>query len=114
MAEPSIDWEAIERSPEFRALDTSRRRFVMLWGGGAVALCAAFVVIAYLAPDVLGEAAGWAVGVGLIVVTWVVSFAYLRKSDQEWSPMEQRIAAGVREPTGRFERAEAPDQERVR
>ena len=114
MADTSIDWEAIERSPEFRALVASRRRFVLLWGGGGVALCAAFVIVSYLAPDVLGEALGWVVGVGLIVLTWVVSFAYLRKSDREWSPMERRIAAGAREPTGRFERAETPDRERVR
>ena len=110
----SIDWEAIERSPEFRALVASRRRFTMLWGGGAVAVCAAFVVLAYLAPDLFGDALGWVVGVGLIAATWVVSFAYLRKSDSEWSPMEQRIAAGQREPTGRFARDEAPVREEVR
>jgi len=114
MADTSIEWEAIERSPEFRALDASRRRFVFLWGGGGVALCAAFVVVAYLAPGGLGEALGWVVGVGLIVLTWIASFAYLRKSDREWSPMEQRIAASLREPTGRFARDEAPVREEVR
>ena len=39
------------------------------------------------------------------MATWIVSFAYLRKSDREWSPMEERIAASRREPSGRFERA---------
>jgi uncharacterized membrane protein (DUF485 family) len=86
----------------------------MLWGGGAAALCAAFVVVAYLAPDVFGDAFGWILGVGLIVLTWVVSFAYLRKSDSEWSPAEQRIAASQREATGRFARDEAPVREEVR
>jgi uncharacterized membrane protein (DUF485 family) len=105
MADESIDWEAIERSPEFRALVASRRRFVLVWGGGVSAVCAAFVVVAYLAPDVFGEALGWVVGVSLIVATWIVSFAYLRKSDREWSPMEERIAASQRQRTGRFERA---------
>jgi uncharacterized membrane protein (DUF485 family) len=114
MADSPIDWEAIERSPDFRALVSRRRRFVMLWGGGGVALCAAFVVVAYLAPDVLGEALGWVVGVGLIVLTWVVSFAYLRKSDSEWSPAERRIAASRREATGRFARDEAPVRETAR
>jgi hypothetical protein len=42
--------------------------------------------------------------VALIVATWIVSFAYLRKSDREWSPMERQIADSRREPTGRFER----------
>jgi uncharacterized membrane protein (DUF485 family) len=104
MADTSIEWEAIERSPEFRALVASRRRFVLVWGGGAAGVCAAFVVLAYLAPDLFGEALGWVVGVALIVATWIVSFAYLRKSDREWSPAEQRIAASLREPTGRFDR----------
>jgi uncharacterized membrane protein (DUF485 family) len=104
MADSAIEWEAIERSPEFRALVASRRRFVLLWGGGVVAVCAAVVVISYLAPDLFGEALGWVVGVGLIVATWVVSFAYLRKSDREWSPVEERIAASTREASGRFER----------
>jgi uncharacterized membrane protein (DUF485 family) len=95
MADSPIDWEAIERSPDFRALVSRRRRFVMLWGGGAATLCVAFVVVAYLAPGVLGDTLGWVVGVGLIVLTWAVSFAYLRRSDSEWSPAEQRIAASL-------------------
>jgi uncharacterized membrane protein (DUF485 family) len=110
MADTSIDWEAIERSPEFRALVSSRRRFVIQWGGMAAGLCAAFVLVAYVAPDVLGEALGWVVGVTLIVLTWAVSFAYLRKSDREWAPMEERIAASSREATGRFERAATPER----
>jgi len=104
MAETSIDWEAIERSPEFRALVAQRRRFVLLWGGTAVALCAAFVVLAYLAPDLFSGGVGWVVGVSLIALTWVVSYAYLRKSDREWAPMERRIADMARAKTGRFER----------
>lgn len=114
MADESIDWEAIERSPEFRALVASRRRFTMVWGGGVVAACAAFVVLAYLEPGLFGGGVGWVVGVALIATTWAVSFAYLRKSDREWSPMEQRIAASLREPTGRFARDEAPVREGVR
>jgi hypothetical protein len=46
MADSSIDWEAVERSPDFRALVASRRRFVLRWGGAAVALCAAMVLVA--------------------------------------------------------------------
>jgi uncharacterized membrane protein (DUF485 family) len=110
MAESSIDWEAIERSPEFRALVASRRRFTLIWGGGVVAVCAAVVLLSYLAPGLFGEALGWIVGVGLIAATWVVSFAYLRRSDSEWSPMEQRIAASQREASGRFERTAEREQ----
>jgi uncharacterized membrane protein (DUF485 family) len=104
------EWEAIERSPEFRALVSSRRRWVAIAGGGTVGLCVAYVLIAYLAPDVLGEALGWIAGVGLIVLTGVVSLLYLRKSDRDWSPAEEAITARR---TGRFERVETPDRERV-
>jgi uncharacterized membrane protein (DUF485 family) len=112
-----VDWEAIERSTDFRALTASRRRFVAAWGGVVVGLTAAYVVIAYLAPGALGTEVvgpitlGFFVGVALIVMTWIVTLAYLRKSDREWTPLERRIAAAAtREPTGRFERATAPDR----
>jgi uncharacterized membrane protein (DUF485 family) len=77
-------------------------------GGLTMGLCVAYICVAYLAPDVLGSALGWAIGVGLIVMTWVVSLAYLRRSDSEWAPMEDRITAGER--SGRFAR----DTERER
>lgn len=111
MADSPIDWEAIERSPEFRALVASRRRAMALWGGGVTAACAAFVVLAYVAPELFGEALGWIAGVALIVATWIVSFAYLRKSDREWSPAERQIAASARDGSGRF--ARTTERERV-
>jgi uncharacterized membrane protein (DUF485 family) len=40
------EWEAIERSPEFRALVAGRRRFVAIAGGGTTGLCIAYVLIA--------------------------------------------------------------------
>jgi multisubunit Na+/H+ antiporter MnhB subunit len=61
-----IDWEGVERSPDFRALVAGRRRFVALAGGGTVGLTVAFIVVAYVAPDVLGTTLGWVAGVGLI------------------------------------------------
>jgi uncharacterized membrane protein (DUF485 family) len=106
----TYDWDAIARSEQFRALVSDRGRWTAVAGGLTMGLCIAYIVVAYLAPDVLGSALGWAVGVGLIVLTWIVSFAYLRRSDEVWGPMEERI---VRERTGRFDRAAAPDRERV-
>jgi uncharacterized membrane protein (DUF485 family) len=102
------DWEAIERSPGFRALVGSRRRFVAIAGGTTVGLCVAYVLVAYLAPDLLGEAGGWIAGVGLIVLTWAVSLMYLRRSDRVWAPMEEAIG---RESSGRFTRV--AERERV-
>jgi uncharacterized membrane protein (DUF485 family) len=106
----TYDWDAIARSGEFRALVSDRARWTAVAGGVTMGLCIAYIVVAYLAPEVLGSALGWAVGVGLIVLTWVVSFAYLRRSDEVWGPLEQRIG---REPSGRFDRAAAAERERV-
>jgi uncharacterized membrane protein (DUF485 family) len=112
-----IDWEEIERSREFRELVASRRRFVATVGGAAIGVTVAYVLIAYLATDVLGSAEpitlGFIAGVGLIVMTWVVTLMYLRKSDREWSPLERRIAEQARatEATGRFERTPADARE---
>jgi uncharacterized membrane protein (DUF485 family) len=108
------DWEGIERSSDFQALVAGRRRFVALAGGGTVGLTVAYILVAYLAPDVLGTALGWAGGVGLIVLTWIVTLAYLRRSDREWSPLEQRIVASAREPSRRFARDDARVEEEVR
>ena len=117
----SIDWDAIEHSREFRALVSSRRRFVLVWGGSVVGLTALFVVLAYLTPDLLGAEVvapitlGFVVGVGLILATWAVTWMYLRKSDREWSRLEREIRARAtletREPTGRFAREGAPARE---
>jgi uncharacterized membrane protein (DUF485 family) len=63
---------------------------------------------------VLGEALGWAVGVGLIVLTWIVSLAYLRRSDRDWAPMEEKVVASTGEATGRFARERGPAREEVR
>jgi uncharacterized membrane protein (DUF485 family) len=112
-----IDWEEVERSPAFRELVASRRCFVATVGGAAIGVTVAYVLIAYLAPDVLGSAEpitlGFIAGVGLIVMTWVVTLMYLRKSDREWSPLERQIAEQARaaEPTGRFERTAAEARE---
>ena len=84
----TYDWDAIARSEDFHALVSSRSRWTTVAGGVSMGLCIAYILVAYLAPDVLGSALGWAAGVGLIVMTWVVSFAYLRRSDAVWGPME--------------------------
>ena len=36
---------------------------------------------------------GFAGGVGLILLTWAITFAYVRRSDRVWGPLEERIRA---------------------
>jgi uncharacterized membrane protein (DUF485 family) len=114
-----IDWEAIERSPEFRELVARRRGFVipctiffLSWYLGFILLCA-------YAPDFMGESVyeGLTVGYCLALTQFVMVFGlglwYLRRSDKEFDPLRDRAIAAYAEqgeqPAGarRFQRSEA-------
>jgi uncharacterized membrane protein (DUF485 family) len=116
-AAQSVDWEAIERTPDFQELVNGRRRFAWTYGTIGVGLGALYVVLAGVAPDLMGThlfgsmSLGFAGGVGLILVTWVITFAYVRRSDRVWGPLEERIRAQAREgapSSGRVGRSEEP------
>jgi uncharacterized membrane protein (DUF485 family) len=106
----TVDWEAIERSPDFQELVNDRRRFAWTGGTIGVGLGALYVVLAGVAPDLMGTqlfgsmSLGFVGGVGLIVLTWVITLAYMRRSDKVWGPLEERIR----------EQERIRDQERAR
>jgi uncharacterized membrane protein (DUF485 family) len=97
----TIDWEAIERSDDFRTLARSRRRFAWTWGSIGTGIGALYVVLAGVAPDLMGTklfgdmSLGFAGGVGLILLTWAITLAYMRRSNSVWGPLEERIRARV-------------------
>jgi uncharacterized membrane protein (DUF485 family) len=105
MAEPleraptAIDWEAIERSPEFQELVHRRRGFVipctiffLSWYLGFILLCA-------YAPDFMGERVyqGLTVGYCLALTQFAMVFTlgiwYLRKADREFDPLAEKAIA---------------------
>lgn len=94
---PAIDWAAIERMPEFQELVTGRRRFAWVAGGIGIGLGALYVVLAATAHDLMGTrlagsfSLGFAGGVGLVLVTWAITLAYMRRSDRVWGPLEARV-----------------------
>ena len=111
-----IDWEAIERSPEFRELVDRRRRFVipctvffLPWYLGFILLCA-------YAPDFMGESVyqgltvGYCLALPQCAMVLVLGLSYLRKSDKEFDPLADRAIeayAGHEHhpgPSRRFER----------
>jgi uncharacterized membrane protein (DUF485 family) len=92
------DWGEIERSPDFHALVASRRRFVLpalvvfaVWFGGFLVLTA--YARDFMAKDVVG-AIPWAyvLALSLIVMTWLITWLYLRWSDARLAPLANRVA----------------------
>ena len=117
----NIDWEAVEREPEFQELVQRRRRFVvpatiffLAWYLGFIALCG-------YAPDFMAESVyeGLTVGYVLALTQFVMVFAlgimYLRRSARVYDPLAQHVRERDRGPQAaapaRFERTPTPVEE---
>ena len=98
-----IDWEAIERSPEFRELVSRRRGFVipctvffLSWYLGFILLCA-------YAPDFMGESVyegltvGYCYALTQFLMVFVLGIWYLRKSDKEFDPLADKVVEAAAE-----------------
>jgi uncharacterized membrane protein (DUF485 family) len=95
-----VDWEAIERSPEFRDLVSRKRAFVvpatiffLVWYLG-------FIVLAGYAPDFMGSefladglTVGYVLAVTQFLMTFVLGWLYLRKADRVFDPLAERVIA---------------------
>ena len=115
-----VDWEAIERSPEFQELVHKRRSFVipctiffLTWYLGFIVLCA-------YAPDFMGESVyqgltvGYCLALTQFVMVFVLGIWYLRKADHVFDPLAARAIAAHEDEDGRprrFEREPAPERE---
>ena len=128
MAEPrerapgAIDWQGIERSPEFQELVRRRRSFVLPCTGFFLAWYMGFILLCAYAPDFMGERVyqGLTVGYCLALTQFVMVFGlglwYLRKADREFDPLAERaIVAYVDDehPGERRFRRETQDREEV-
>jgi uncharacterized membrane protein (DUF485 family) len=107
MSEPvQHDWEAIERSPEFRELVSRRRRFVVPATIFFLAWYLGFILLAGYAPDFMGESiyqgftVGYALALTQFVMVWGLAAWYLRKADREFDPLEEAAVRSVGETAG--------------
>ena len=97
-ATDSVDWMRIERSEDFRELTARRNRFiarasVVTFGCFGVYLGLAVFAHGLMGTTVLGGVPlAWLLAMTQVLLTWVVTRAYLRKADREFAPLEQRIA----------------------
>jgi uncharacterized membrane protein (DUF485 family) len=96
---PGIDWEAAERSPEFRQLVRKRRAFVIPATIFFLAWYFGFVILAGYAPDFMGRefltdglTVGYVLALSQFVMTWALAAWYLRKADREFDPLAERAA----------------------
>ena len=94
----TFDWPTIERSNEFQELVHERRRFlvpatiVFLVGAIGYLLLAAFDH-GLMGKQVLGGIPfAWLAALTQVLLTWVLTWAYLRKADSTFEPLERRAA----------------------
>jgi len=93
-----IDWEAAERSPEFRELVRTRRRFVVPATVFFLVWYLGFILLAGYAPDFMAERIyqGFTVGYGLALTQFlmvlVLGIMYLRRSARVYDPLARRAA----------------------
>ena len=94
---PDIDWEAVERSPEFRELIRRKKAFVIPATAFFLAWYFGFIILAGYAPDFMGRefitdglTVGYALALSQFVMTWVLGWMYLRKADRVFDPLAAR------------------------
>jgi len=92
-----VEWQAIERSPEFRELIRRKKAFVVPATLFFMAWYFGFIILAGYAPDFMGRefitdglTVGYALALSQFVMTWVLGWLYLRRADNTFDPLAAR------------------------
>lgn len=99
-----IDWEAAERSPEFKELERTKRRFVLPATIFFLTWYIAFILLAGYAPDFMGETVykdltiGYLLALSQFVMVWVLTAMYLRRAENVFDPLAEKAAQKALEP----------------
>jgi uncharacterized membrane protein (DUF485 family) len=117
------DWQAVERSPEFRELVRRKKAFVIPATLFFMAWYFGFIVLAGYAPDFMGRefitdglTVGYVLALSQFVMTWVLGWMYVRRADKTFDPLAARAreaaaATGATAPSeGRFKRGVAAEE----
>jgi uncharacterized membrane protein (DUF485 family) len=92
-----VDWEAIERWPEFQELVHRRRAFVVPATIFFLAWYMAFILLCGYAPDFMAESVYQGLTVGYVlaltqfVMVAVLGIWYLRKAEREFDPLAATV-----------------------
>ena len=93
---PDIDWEAIERTPEFQELVHRRRSFVIPCTIFFLAWYMGFILLTAYAPDFMGDSVyqGLTVGYCLALTQFLMVLGlglwYLRRADRDFDPLAEK------------------------
>jgi uncharacterized membrane protein (DUF485 family) len=96
-----VDWARIERSPEFQELTARRHRFIAVAAAITFGTFALYLGLATFAVDLMGTTVlggvpiAWLAAMSQVLMTWVLTFVYLRKADREFGPLEDRVRERV-------------------
>jgi uncharacterized membrane protein (DUF485 family) len=107
-----IDWEAIERSPEFQELVRKRRAFVLPGTIFYLAWYMGFILLVAYAEDFMSESVyegltvGYCLALTQFVMVLVLGLLYLRKSDKEFDPLAEKAIAHYEHHQDRYARAD--------
>lgn len=99
MAERPIDWEAIERSPEFQELVKKRRSFVLPGTIFFLTYYMAFILLCAYARDTMGESVYQGLTVGYVLaltqflMVLVLGIMYLKRSANVYDPLAEAAIA---------------------
>ena len=94
---PEVDWEEVERWPEFEQLVQRRRAFVLPATIFFLAWYMAFILLCGYAPDFMAESVYQGLTVGYVlaltqfVMVAVLGLWYLRKSNREFDPLAAEV-----------------------
>lgn len=92
-----VDWDALERSPEYRELAAEKRSFVIPATVGYLTAYFGFLIVAGVAPDLMGRrlhggiTVGYALMAALFVLVWALVFAYGRLANRRWDSRAERV-----------------------
>ena len=98
-----VDWEAVERTPEFQELVKSRRRFVIPATIFYLSWYLGFIALAGYAEDFMAESViegltvGYCLALTQFVMVAVLGVMYLRRADRVFDPLADKVAKMVAE-----------------
>ncbi len=93
----AIDWEGIERSPEFQELVRKRRSFVLPATIFFLVYYMAFILLAGYAEDFMesrvyeGLTVGYCLALTQFLMVLVLGLAYLKRADRDYDPLAEKV-----------------------